>query len=114
MHGAVAMGVGAALMESIVHGDDGRLVTDRLKRYLMPRAGDLPDIEIEHLVTPSPFTLLGAKGAGEAGVGGALSAVVGAVDDALAPLGVTLDRLPLTPPTVLEAIHAAAVERPHA
>lgn len=107
MHGAVAMGIGAALMESIVHDDDGRLVTDRLKRYLMPRAGDLPDIEVEHLVTPSPFTLLGAKGAGEAGVGGALSAVVNAIDDALAPLGVVLDRLPLTPPTVLAALQAA-------
>lgn len=107
MHGAVAMGIGAALMESIVHDDDGCLVTDRLKRYLMPRAGDLPDIEVEHLVTPSPFTLLGAKGAGEAGVGGALSAVVNAIDDALAPLGVVLDRLPLTPPTVLAALQAA-------
>jgi carbon-monoxide dehydrogenase large subunit len=107
MHGAVAMGIGGALMEHVVFEDDGQLQTDRLKRYLMPRAGDLPEIEIEHMVTPSPFTLLGAKGAGEAGVGGAASALLNAVDDALAPLGVELKELPLTPPRVLRAILAA-------
>ena len=70
MHGAVAMGVGAALMEELATTREGHLLTDRFKRYLMPRASDVPRIEIEHQVTPSPFTLLGVKGAGEAGVGG--------------------------------------------
>ena len=56
----------------------------------MPRASDVPDIEMVHQVTPSPFTLLGTKGAGEAGVGGAQAAVANAVDDALAPFGVTV------------------------
>jgi carbon-monoxide dehydrogenase large subunit len=108
MHGAMAMGVGAALMEDLVYGDDGTLRTDRLKSYLMPRALDLPSLEVEHQVTPSPFTLLGTKGAGEAGVGGAQAAVANAVEDALAPFGVTVTRLPLSAPTVLQLIRRAA------
>jgi carbon-monoxide dehydrogenase large subunit len=63
---------------------------------------------MEHQVTPSPFTLLGAKGVGEAGVGGSQAAVANAVNDALAPLGVTLRQMPLKPPNVLRAIREAA------
>ncbi len=108
MQGAVAMGVGAALSEELIYDDEGNLLTDRFKTYLMPRAGDLPSFEMEHQVTPSPFTLLGAKGAGEAGVGGSQAAVANAVNDALAPLGVTLRQMPLSPPNVLRAIREAA------
>jgi aerobic carbon-monoxide dehydrogenase large subunit len=108
MQGAVAMGVGAALSEELVYDAEGHLLTDRFKTYLMQRAGDLPSFEMEHQVTPSPFTLLGAKGAGEAGVGGSQAAVANAVNDALAPLGVTLRQMPLKPPNVLRAIREAA------
>jgi carbon-monoxide dehydrogenase large subunit len=111
MQGAVAMGIGGALSEELRYDDGGRLGTDGFKRYLVPRAGDLPPIEVEHQVTPSPFTVLGNKGAGEAGVGGAIAAVAGAVEDALAPLGVTVRTLPLTPPNVLAAIEDARSER---
>jgi carbon-monoxide dehydrogenase large subunit len=104
MEGAVGFGVGAALFEEQRYDDEGNFLSNRLKTYLMPRALDLPAIDMVHQVTPSPFTILGVKGAGEAGVGGAQAAIANAVHDALAPLGVTMRKMPLSPPHVLEAI----------
>lgn len=105
--GGIAMGVGAALMEEQHYGNDGRLRTNRLKSYLMPRAGDLPAIKLGHQVTPSPYTSLGTKGAGEASVGGGLAAVANAVEDAMAPFGVTVREFPLSPPRVLALLDGA-------
>lgn len=105
--GAVVMGLGAALSERLVFDEAGHTVSDRFKSYLLPRASDVPMIRMEHQVTPSPFTMHGNKGAGEAGVGGAQAAIANAVEDALSPLGVLVDRLPLSPPTVLELIRRA-------
>ncbi len=113
MVGAVAMGVGAALLEELTYSAAGRLLNDRFKTYLMPRSTDLPRIELEHQVTPSPFTSLGAKGAGEAGVGGAKAAIHNAVLDALSPLGAVVLRMPLTPPNVLRMIREAREEGEH-
>jgi carbon-monoxide dehydrogenase large subunit len=107
MHGAVVMGIGAALMEELVYDEAGHLLADRYKRYLTPRASDVPPLELVHQVTPSPFTLLGTKGAGEAGVGGACAAVVNAIADALAPLGVEVAQTPLPPPVVMRLIREA-------
>src|SRR5205823_6451319 len=107
MQGAVAMGFGGALTEASRFDGDGRPLSARFKTYLLPRASDLPAIELAHQVTPSPFTLLGTKGAGEAGVGGAQAAIVNAVADALAPLGVAIRSTPVDPPAVLRAIRAA-------
>jgi len=107
MHGAVVMGVGAALSEHQVYDEQAHLQSNRLKTYLMPRASDVPRIEIEHQVTPSPFTLLGVKGAGEAGVGGAQAAIINAINDAILPLGARLRRTPATAPNVLAAIREA-------
>lgn len=104
MEGAVAFGVGAALSEEQRYDDEGNFLSNRLKTYLMPRALDLPAIDMVHQITPSPFTILGVKGAGEAGVGGAQAAIANAVHDALASLGVTVRKMPLSPPHVLEAI----------
>jgi carbon-monoxide dehydrogenase large subunit len=111
MHGAMVMGAGAALSEQIVYDDQGRPLVDQFKNYLLLRASDLPNLELVHQVTPSPFTVLGAKGAGEAGVGGAQAAIANAVDDALVPLGATVRRLPLSAPTVLKLIRDAALAR---
>jgi carbon-monoxide dehydrogenase large subunit len=108
VRGGVAMGVGAALGEELVYTEDGRLATDGFKTYLLPRADDLPPIEVEHQVTPSPFSFLGAKGAGEAGFAGAHVAVLNAVNDAIRPLGARIDRLPVSAPNVLAALRAAA------
>jgi carbon-monoxide dehydrogenase large subunit len=107
MEGAVVMGVGAGMMEEQVFDESGALLTDRLKSYLMPRASDVPSIEMVHHVTPSPFTLLGTKGAGEAGIGGAQAAIANAVHDALADLGVVVRKMPLSAPNVLDAIEEA-------
>ena len=71
------------------------------KTYLLARAADLPAIELEHQVTPTPVTVLGAKGVGEAGFSGAQAALLGAVNDALRPLGARIDRTPVSPPNVL-------------
>lgn len=107
MHGGAAMGIGQALGEASTYHPDGRLASDRFKAYLMPRATDLPELLVEHQVTPSPFTLLGTKGAGEAGVGGAHAAVVNAVADAVAHLGARIVETPVSPPAVLRALRAA-------
>ncbi len=106
-HGAIAMGVGAALTERLVFDADGRLLSDRFKAYMLPRPADLPVPRLEHQVTPSPYTMYGNKGAGEAGVGGAQAAVANAIEDALAPFGVTVRQVPLTPPVVLALIDEA-------
>ncbi|MGQ0550073.1 MAG: xanthine dehydrogenase family protein molybdopterin-binding subunit, partial [Armatimonadota bacterium] len=102
--GAVAMGIGAALGEEVRYGEDGARLTTSFKEYLMPRAPDVPAIAIGHGSTPSPYTLLGTKGGGEAGVGGATAAVVNAAADALSPLGVQILELPLRPPAIWRLI----------
>ena len=107
MHGAAVMGIGAALSEDSKYSADGTLLADRFKTYLMSRANELPMIEVEHQVTPSPFTLLGVKGAGEAGVGGAAAAVINAVNNAIRPTGARLRRTPASPIHVLAALKEA-------
>lgn len=102
--GAVAMGLGGAWTEDLPFRPDGQPIVDRFKTYLLLRAEDLPPIRIVHQVTPSPFTLLGTKGAGEAGVGSAMSALTSAVEDALAPFGVRIQELPLHPSRILQLI----------
>jgi carbon-monoxide dehydrogenase large subunit len=108
LNGAVAMGLGGALWEELPYSEDGQPLAHHLKAYVTPRAPDLPTFEGGRQVTPSPYTTLGTKGAGETGVGGAMAAVTNAVNDALAPLGVSIDRLPLSAPNVLEALSAGA------
>jgi carbon-monoxide dehydrogenase large subunit len=107
LRGAIAMGIGGALGEAVRYGEDGRRMTTSFKEYLMPRAADMPPVEVDHHVTPSPYTLLGTKGGGEAGVGGATAAVMNAVADALSPLGVEILELPLSPPALWRAIQRA-------
>jgi carbon-monoxide dehydrogenase large subunit len=109
LRGAVAMGVGLVMGEELPYGADGRPVAAGFKTYLMPRTTDVPHVELVHQQTPSPFTWGGAKGAGEVGFSGAVAALVGAVNDAVRPLGVRFDRLPLSPPTVLAALRQADV-----
>jgi carbon-monoxide dehydrogenase large subunit len=108
LRGAIAMGVGAALGEEVRYAPDGARLTTSLREYVMPRAADLPPIVLTHLATASPHTPLGNKGGGEAGVGGAASAVMNAVADALAPLGVRVLELPLTPPRLWRMMREAA------
>ena len=95
--GAVVQGVGGALFEGIRYGADGRLQTSSLLAYKLPKAADLPPVEIAHCVSPSPWTPGGIKGMGESGVIATPAAVACAVEDALASLGFEVERLPLTP-----------------
>jgi CO/xanthine dehydrogenase Mo-binding subunit len=105
--GAVAQGVGAVLYEGLPYGEDGQFLAGSLGEFLYPTAPELPDVEVDHLVTPSPLTEGGIKGMGEGGLIGAPAAVVNAIADALAPFGVTIDRTPLRPCDVLALIDAA-------
>ncbi len=103
LHGAVAMGVGIALYEEEGFTPDGTPTSSDFKRYLLPRRQDIPALRSAHLVSPSPFTELGTKGAGEGGVGGSAAAIAGAVRDALGAAGHPT-RTPLTPARVLAVL----------
>ena len=95
IHGAVAQGIGEALLERIVHDEAGQLVTGTLMDYALPTAGDVPSFEIGHLETPSPTMPGGIKGMGEGGTIGAPAAVANAVADAVAPHGLAITALPI-------------------
>lgn len=95
VHGGVAHGLGNALGEAMLYDHGGRLQTDSFHRYVMPLAEWVPHIEVEHHESPSPFNPAGIKGAGEGGTIGALPTIVAAVEDALAPLNLRLNDLPL-------------------
>jgi aerobic carbon-monoxide dehydrogenase large subunit len=103
IHGAVAQGIGEALLESVVHDDDGQLLTATLMDYALPKAGDLPSFEIAHLETLSPVTPDGVKGMGEGGTIGAPAAIANAVADAVRHLGVQITTLPIRAESLLGA-----------
>jgi aerobic carbon-monoxide dehydrogenase large subunit len=108
IQGGVAQGAGQALMERVVYDpQSGQLLSASFMDYAMPRADDFCDIAIESRPVPTKLNPLGAKGAGEAGTVGALPAVMLAILDALAPLGVKQLDMPATPERVWQAIRAA-------
>jgi carbon-monoxide dehydrogenase large subunit len=107
VHGGVGQGVGQALMEAIVYDGSGQLVTGSFQDYCMPRADDFPEIVSELTEVPSTTNPLGVKAAGEAGATGAPPAVIGAILDALKPLGVEHIDMPATPSRVWEAVNRA-------
>jgi aerobic carbon-monoxide dehydrogenase large subunit len=104
VQGAVAMGIGGALWEELPYDAGGRPLATHWKSYTTPRASDLPAWECGRQVTPSPYTTLGTKGAGETGVGGAMASITNAVNDALAARGVRIHQLPFKPGRVLAAL----------
>ena len=96
VHGGVAHGIGNALFEEIVYDETGQLTTGTLMEYALPRADDVPSLDVQHVVTPSPLNPLGVKGAGEGGALPAPAAIANAVADALRGLGVSITEMPLT------------------
>jgi aerobic carbon-monoxide dehydrogenase large subunit len=107
-HGGVAQGVGQAMGEAIVHDpDSGQMLTASFMDYQMPRADELPDFRVATREVPTKVNPLGAKGVGEAGTVGAMAAVMNAVNDALAPLGIRHFDMPATPGRVWQAIQSA-------
>jgi len=111
IHGAVAQGIGEALLESVVYDGDGQLLTATLMDYALPRADDLPSFEVSHLETPSPLTPGGVKGMGEGGTVGAPATIANAVADAVRHLGVQITTLPIRPESLLGR-SAMRAERP--
>jgi carbon-monoxide dehydrogenase large subunit len=107
VHGGTAQGLGSAVLEEIVHDADGQLLTGSLLDYALPRAGDFPAPDIVHVEFPSTVNDLGIKGVGESGVIAPGAMLAGAVEDALADRGATIERLPVTPARVFEALRAA-------
>ncbi len=95
VHGGIVQSVGQALLEEAVYDEQGQLVTGELTDYALPRATDLPPLQMARTVTPSPVNPMGVKGVGEAGTIGATPAIVNAVVDALAPFGVRHVDLPM-------------------
>jgi 2-furoyl-CoA dehydrogenase large subunit len=93
--GGIAHGIGAALYELFQFDPQGQLVSQSFMDYLLPSAHEIPRIEMVEHHTPSPHTVFGQKGSGEAGYLGAPAAIASAVNDALAPLGLAIDALPI-------------------
>ena len=93
--GGIAHGIGAALYEQFAYNEDGQLIAQTFMDYLLPSSHEVPAVEIIHHETPSPHTVLGQKGSGESGYLGAPAAVANAINDAIRPLGISINTLPL-------------------
>lgn len=104
IHGAVAQGIGAALFEEVIYDESGQLVTASLADYIMPSAPEVPNIGVAHIEAESPTSLGGYRGVGEGGTIGAPAAIANAISDALAPLGVEVTELPITPERLFRMI----------
>ncbi|MFT6672391.1 MAG: carbon-monoxide dehydrogenase large subunit [Afipia broomeae] len=104
IRGGVVQGLGAALYEHCIYDERGQLTNANMADYLVPMSGEMPDIDVRHIVSPTLDGELGAKGAGEAGTAAAAAVVANAVNDALSPFNVTVTEIPLTPRVILTAL----------
>jgi carbon-monoxide dehydrogenase large subunit len=111
IHGGLAQGIAQALYEEAVYDDNGQLVSGSMMDYAVPKADDLVNFELDRTETPSPVNALGVKGIGEAGTIASSAAIVNAVVDALAPLGVKHLDMPLKPERVWQTIQQAQARR---
>jgi len=110
VHGGVAQGIGAALYEEVIHDEQGQITTASLVDYLVPSACEIPSMQVVHLESASPTTLGGFRGMGEGGTIGAPAAVANALADALAPLGIEINELPVTPERLFRLVEAARAQ----
>lgn len=106
VHGGVAQGLGAALLEEVIYDDTGQLLTASLVDYVIPSAPEVPNMEVVHVDSESPTSLGGYRGVGEGGTIGAPAAIANAVSDALAPLGHEITELPITPERLFRLVTA--------
>ena len=104
VRGGIVQGLGGALYEHCTYSPEGQLLVGSMADYLVPMAAEMPDIEVGHVETPTRESLLGAKGAGEAGTAGAPAAVMNAINDALRPFGAKVFAQPFTPERILSAL----------
>jgi len=107
IQGGVAQGVGAALLEEYVFNDEGQLLTSTFMDYLLPTIYEVPMTEKAAIVTPSPFSPLGAKGVGEGAIHTTPAAIMCAINDALQPLGVRTTEVPASPNRIWKLIQAS-------
>ncbi len=107
VYGDAGQGIGTALYEEMQYSDDGQPLASSFADYMMPGATEIPHIRIDHMETPSPYTTFGQKGIGEGGAIGPPAAIANAVNDALRPLGVEINEIPISPKRLLAAIEAA-------
>jgi carbon-monoxide dehydrogenase large subunit len=104
IRGGVVQGIGGALFEECLYDSAGQMLNGSLADYLVPMAGEMPDIHVAHVATPTATSKLGAKGAGEAGTAGAPAAVMNAINDALSPFSARVASQPITPEKILRAL----------
>jgi aerobic carbon-monoxide dehydrogenase large subunit len=112
IYGGTAQGVGTALYEEMSYDGQGQPLASTLSDYILPGAPEVPPVRVLHMETPSPYTAFGQKGIGEGGAIAPPAAIVNAVNDALAELGVEITQSPVTPRRLLAAIESAAVPLP--
>ena len=104
VRGSIVQGIGGVLFEECRYDLNGNFLNANMADYLVPMAGEMPDIEIAHVETLTQESELGAKGAGEAGTAGAPGAILNAINDALSPLGASVWDQPVSPERVLKAL----------
>ncbi len=107
IYGGALHGLGGALYEELAYDENGQLLTGTFMDYLVPTASEAPQIDIAHIVSPSPLTPLGSKGLGESSSMTVPAVIANAVSDALAPLGIRINELPMTPSRLWHAIDRA-------
>lgn len=107
IRGGIVQGIGSALYEQCLYSREGQIQNGSLIDYLVPMAGEMPDIDVAHVETPTRMTALGARGVGEAGAVAAAATVWSAVNDALRPLAATVAAQPITPEHILDRIALA-------
>jgi len=107
IHGGVAQGIANALYEKVIYDDQGNILTGSLADYPVPTTAEIPSIEIHHLETLTEASVTGAKGVGEGGTIGAPAAVLNAVSDALAPIGIGIFEMPITPQRISQLLREA-------
>jgi aerobic carbon-monoxide dehydrogenase large subunit len=108
IQGGTAQGIGSALFEEMPFDSQGQPLASTLADYLLPGSGEVPNVRIFHMETPSPYTEFGQKGVGEGGAIGPAAAIANAVNDALRPFGVELKEIPITPPRIVQALARSA------
>jgi carbon-monoxide dehydrogenase large subunit len=115
IYGGLAQGIGTALYEEMPFDAEGQPLATTLADYLLPGPTEVPEPRLDHMETPSPYTMFGVKGIGEGGAIAPPAAIANAVNDALRPLGVQLLHSPISPRRIVEAVLAAReAERPAA
>jgi carbon-monoxide dehydrogenase large subunit len=107
IYGGTAQGIGTALFEEVPYDETGQPLIATFADYHLPGAAEMPPMAIDHMESPSPISRFGQKGIGEGGAIAPPAAIANAINDALAPLGVEVDTLPMTPARILTKLSAA-------